>query len=271
MAKKKKKTKLETFAEAAEELNQVLGLEPPIETEGASVNELAGKIREASELLYEDDEITDATAAVIADLTEVVDELDEQEEGEEEVQDAEVVEETEFEESEEEDEEELTLEDLREEVEGLHKRKDMRLLVEEIDLFESLIEKLPDLKSGSALKGAMLKILDAEMVQTDGSDEPEEAPESKKEKPVEKKAEKLKPKKVSKPKSGTKTAQAIEYITPYIEEGKYTEKELIDITAENADIAWATAHMLIAKSKNPKYSKFKKVLQKDPETGIISF
>lgn len=162
MAKKKKKTKLETFAEAAEELNQVLGLEPPIETEGASVNELAGKIREASELLYEDDEITDATAAVIADLTEVVDELDEQEEGEEEVQDAEVVEETEFEESEEEDEEELTLEDLREEVEGLHKRKDMRLLVEEIDLFEPLIEKLPDLKSGSALKGAMLKILGAE-------------------------------------------------------------------------------------------------------------
>lgn len=227
-----KKTKLETFAEAAEELNEVLGLEPSIETEGVSVNELAEKIRQASELLYEEDEISDATAAVIADLTEDLDEPDvEEPESDDDFE--------EDDESEEEsEEEELTLEDLREEVEGLHKRKDMRLLVEEIDLFEPLIEKLPDLKSGSALKDAMLEILDAEMGQTDGSDEPEEVqeePEAEEAKPVKekpKKVKKEKPKKVEEKQGKKKGRGVIATIAQSIEDaGKkgITKEEILGI------------------------------------------
>ncbi len=200
MAKKKKQTKLEKMGKAAEELNQVLGLEPPIEIEDQTVNTLASKIREASELLFEDDEISDETAAVIADLTEDLDEPDEQEEAEEPESD------------EDEPEEELTLEDLREEVEGLGKRKDMRLLVEEIDLFEPLVERLPDLKSGSALKGAMLKHLGSLEV------EEEEAPKAKAKKGTEEKV--AAKKETPKAKPAKKAADSFEALQETIEEKK---------------------------------------------------
>lgn len=57
-----------TLIKAAKELNSVLGLDPPIETKGASKDDLEEGILKAAELIEEGDEISDATQKVLDEL-----------------------------------------------------------------------------------------------------------------------------------------------------------------------------------------------------------
>lgn len=275
----KKKTRLQRYVEAAEELNEVLGLEPQIETKDATINQIASKIREASELITEDDVFTVQTAGVIADLTGDFDEPDEEElkqiedededDFEDEDDDFEDEDEDEDEdddfEDEEEDEEELTVEDLRKEIESLYKRKQLREIVEEFEIFEDLRPKLKDLKTGDTLKKAMLDILDEELELVDDEEpEPEPAPRLE---PKKKETTKKKPR----TNGPSLTQQCREFIGTKIEEGKYTRKELEDLASQKfSDLSISSIKVIITDGKNPKYNKFDKLVIED-EKGVLSF
>lgn len=188
---KKKKTKKERFIEAAEDLNQVLGLDPAIETSKITIAELSEKLLEAKALLYEDDKLKKNTEKVLEFLSAQLETDQEQEEDEdvEESEDKQVEEpadeETEDEESdqseagekeEQEDEdaeeserepaeeaESVDLEVLREKVADAGKRKELLTMAMGDDVFSSLSEELPSLKTKASLQERMLEVIDVKL------------------------------------------------------------------------------------------------------------
>lgn len=135
----KKKDYLDQLAAAAEDLNEVLGLEPPIETDGVTKSNLESKITEAAGLLAEEDEITKGTRAIIDSLTE---QKEPEEEEEEETAKAEKM-------------EGPTLE----EVIQSSKRGQLKKLIKSEPEFESLRDRLDEFRGASSMRKAMLKIL----------------------------------------------------------------------------------------------------------------
>lgn len=184
MGKKIKKNRLALLVEAAEELNEVIGLEPAIETEGASEADLEEKLEEAARLITDEDEFTKQTESVLEEFLEAEEEEFEDEEFEEEFEDEDLEEEQEededFEDEDFEDEfedEVASLEEIREQVNGISKRKDLRIFAEEnADIFQPVIEDLPNLKSSKKLKAAMLELLD-QLENGEFEEEKIEAPE----------------------------------------------------------------------------------------------
>lgn len=288
----KKKTKKQRIILAAENLNEVLGLEPAIETEDRTAAEIAEKVLEASELLYPDDEIKPGTQKVIDYLkmkkSEATDESDDEteeddsteekeesteEESEEDQEDEEDSEEDEPEEDVEpaEEAEEVDTSEIVEKINSAKNRTGLLKIAMSEEIFAEMESELPDLKEEDALRKRMLGVIGEPVKKDPPKSEKKATPKPKKK--SEKKEEKstsTKKKKSSGKKRKTRTEKAVEYITPFIEEGTYQEKELVDMIDENCDIAWSTAHMLIAKARNPKYNKFDRLLEKD-DNGLISF
>lgn len=71
-AKKIRNKRYEALVNAAHELNELLGLEPPIDTSNTTQDKLEGMLLEAAELLEPDDRISDETAEIIESLGGVV-------------------------------------------------------------------------------------------------------------------------------------------------------------------------------------------------------
>jgi len=65
----------------------------------------------------------------------------------------------------------------------------------------------------------------------------------------------------------------VEFFTPLIAEGKYTQKELFEKAIESKNfekLAESTIRTLLTDSKNPKYNRFSKLVVKG-EGGKLSF
>lgn len=154
----KKKDYLDQLADAAEELNEVLGLEPAIETDGITKGALEDKIKEASTLLAEEDEISKATQQVLHKLTGPA----ETEQGE-----------APSEEEEETDDE--FVDSLRQSVTNAKNRKELKALAKAEPEFASIKKQLPNLKTTKELKAAMLEVLE----QAPSPSKPEPAPKAK--------------------------------------------------------------------------------------------
>lgn len=164
MAKQKKKDRWTLLAETAVELNEVLGLEPPIETNEVSEIELEEKLQEASALITPEDDFTAQTEGILAEFKHSREEPADTEQPEAEA---------------EEDEQVYSYEEIREHVDSLKKRKDLRVFAEEFpEVFEPIIEQLADIKSGAKLKEAMLERMDALLEGEEEVEETEQAPSS---------------------------------------------------------------------------------------------
>jgi len=64
-----KKLKMKDLIKAAEELNEVLGLEPSIVTKGSSEDNLISMLKEAAQLVEEGDGLSESTLVVLRNLT----------------------------------------------------------------------------------------------------------------------------------------------------------------------------------------------------------
>ena len=282
--KTKKKSELDLVVAAAEELNEVLGLEPAIDTEDVDIDDLKAKLVEASELITEDDEFTEDTAKVLESIAPEDEEEDEEFEEDEEIEDDDLEEDEEeeedddFEEEEEDEEEEDDdLEELREAVESAGKRKDLLKLAQKEEIFAELKSKLPKLKSIKALKGAMLSVLDTEEAEEAEAEEHAEEPKAKSKKAAKAKgkAKSSAKEKSSKPKkkgkSATQACRDFLEKTITAKKGKYTRKELTELAVEEfPDVAKSTIQTILTDGKNPKYNKFPKLLVED-EDGKVKF
>jgi len=156
------KDRFTLLAEAAYELNEALGLEPKIPTEDVSIETLEEKLEEACLLIREEDEFTEQTEQILPEFMPAEEEAETVEADEEEAEPEEV----EGEEAEE--EEEFTLYEIREFIEDTKKRKDLRVFAEDFpDVFPETIENLPELKTGQALKEALLEEIDEVIAETE--------------------------------------------------------------------------------------------------------
>jgi len=281
MAKKKTNAKLKSFKAAALELNEVVGIEPPIETEGVTLEELASKIKEAATLLYEDDEFSKGTEKVIAYVTkeaaegeeepeeeqeepEVSEEPEEEDEVEDEVEDAEVIEEEE--ETPAEEPETLDKDELLIQVEKAPNRKALLKIAMGEDFFDALDDEMPNLKTEEKLRAAMLGLFEE-----GGKAKPKKKSKAKKKAPK-KKAKKEIAKKPPK-KKGAKSLmqQCRDYLEDLIEEGGHTREELVEMAAEAIPgLKENSIQAVITNSKNPKYNKLSKLVVK-AEDGTLEF
>lgn len=149
----KKKDYLDQLAEAAEELNEVLGLEPPIDTDGVTKSVLEEKIIEASELLAEEDEISKSTRTILDSL--LSPDEDEEEEADLDIKGDDDVDE------EEEDDEDIEDPSLAEVVQATKKRKDLKALAKSEPEFAGIKNKISKLKTADELREVMLEALES--------------------------------------------------------------------------------------------------------------
>ena len=75
-------------------------------------------------------------------------------------------------------------------------------------------------------------------------------------------------KKVNKTK--TNSTILIEFLTPLIAKGKFTQKELIEKVSEKIGMKETSTQTLLTDARNPKYNKFEKLVVKN-DSGILSF
>jgi hypothetical protein len=89
--------------------------------------------------------------------------------------------------------------------------------------------------------------------------------------PVKKeKKEKVEKKELFAKKAST-TADRIAFISPFIEKGKFTKKQLVEkLTDKFPDLAVSSISTLLTDAKNPKYNKFPKLVIQD-DKGYLSF
>lgn len=73
-----------------------------------------------------------------------------------------------------------------------------------------------------------------------------------------------------KQKKVSRTKQVITLLTPFIEKGIHTRKELLDIVKANIEIKESTAKTILTDAKNPKYFQFERLVVED-EKGCLSF
>ena len=152
---------LDKLAEAAEDLNEVLGCDPAIETEGVTKSDLEGKIKEASGLIDPDEDVfKPATISVLESLGvspfEAAEELAEEEEEPEDEEEQEGI-------------DDPTLEEV---IASTKKRAALKQIVREEPAFEPLRKKMSKYTTVSSLKAAMK----AQLEKANGKKEPEAAP-----------------------------------------------------------------------------------------------
>lgn len=188
----KRKDYLDRLAEVAEELNEVIGLEPAIETENVTKSNLEDKIKEASTLIdWEIDEFSKNTMKVLEELgliesggseepeesnidikepeeDEQEDEPEPEQEDEPDVSDEEVVDD-----DEEDDDNEPSLEEI---VRTTERRKALKRLAKSEPEFELLRPNLKDYSNVESLREAMLAELAG-----NSEPQPEEASEEEQE------------------------------------------------------------------------------------------
>ena len=155
---------LDKLAEAAEDLNEVLGCDPAIETEGVTKSDLEGKIKEASGLIDPDEDVfKPATISVLESLGvspfEAAEELAEEEEEPEDEEEQEGI-------------DDPTLEEV---IASTKKRAALKQIVREEPAFEPLRKKMSKYTTVSSLKAAMK----AQLEKANGKKEPEAAPKTK--------------------------------------------------------------------------------------------
>lgn len=72
-------------------------------------------------------------------------------------------------------------------------------------------------------------------------------------------------------KEKTKTQKRVEFLTPLINEGKYTRTQLLDLFLEQfSDAPRSTIHTMLIDAKNPRYNKFDRLVVED-ENKIMRF
>ncbi len=239
----------------AKELNEVMeGLNPPIDEE-ANVSDLTATIREAITFIDpEVDKFSKATQAVIDELSDP----------------------TPIEEGIKEKEEKAPP-TLWEMVDDCQKISDLKDLAKTNAEFKSIRSKLNSFKTADILRDAMLDILEESANKQKMADkihkqniadapinqkkvvEEEKEPEVKEVK-EEEKAPEVKEKKPRAAKQSTLVGK-IEFFTPLIRSGKYTQKELVEQgLVEYPHLVRSTLQTFLTDSKNKKYNKFPKLV-----------
>jgi hypothetical protein len=252
MAKKSK------YQIAAEEINELPGFDQGIELEEGDEVIIKG-IQEANEFINDEDDLSKETRAVIEEVMNVnkpkkpasrtpvnkkpAPAPDPEPEPEEEDDEPDGV-------------------NLMEDIEGAETLKDLKELAEENpDIFSEV--NLKKYKDVEKLREAM--VLAATV-------EPEEEED---EKPVAKKAVKKDAKsdteKLPRGSKGTATKERVEYLTPFVEKGKYNKAQLIEMLEKKFPDATKTGLItLLTDCKNPKYNKFDRLVVQDAN-GIYKF
>jgi len=272
--KNEEKDRWTLLAEAAVELNEVLGLEPEIETEEVTEAYLEEKVGEACSLVREDDEFTDQTDQIVAEFLQsdedaVEEETDSEETSEVETEMAETTnageEVEEAEEVEGEDAEEYSLAEIREFVEGTKKRKDLRVFAQEFpDTFKPVIDEMNEggLRSGEDFKESMLSRLDELEADEEDFEVVDDADESDVD-PADEKSSSSSSNKGGK----SMTQEAREFLIPLLEEGNHSQKELREMVVENG-CSKATASVILSDSKNPDYNSFDRLVVENEEGNL---
>ena len=147
---------------------------------------------------------------------------------------------------------------LEEEIDDAQSMKVLKDIVKVYDELKELRGTLTKYKTKEALKADMLAIL--------GKEEAEKPA-----KEVEKKdAPKVEKSTAPKKKKAT-PAERIAFLTPLIEKGKLTQKELVEkAAAKFPEVSPSTLNTILTNGKNPKYNQFETLLKKDAE-GVITF
>ena len=157
----KKKDYIDKLADAATELNQVMGLDPQIQVEDVTQGYLEKQILEASNHIEPQDEFSKQSQKIIDQLREQLEEEEEEEADESDAQEPEEGEPEEEEESaEEEEESEAESVDLENIVKGAKKRRDLRDIAKQYNEFSEI--NLKSYESTKELREAMLELLSSE-------------------------------------------------------------------------------------------------------------
>ena len=229
------------LVKAAEEMNEVLDLDPQISTgKAAKIDEIIAEIKEAAQVIEEDDEFSDETLAVLKELGCI--EIEEGSSKEEE--EAGTDDDPDDDKQEEEKEEDLpTL------IAGTAKLAALKDLVNEHDEFKKLRKSLDGytgIHGPKALKADMMEVLGI------SSEKASPAPTQK----------------TGKPK---KTGEKIAFFTGLIEEGKYTQSEIMEKgQKEYPEASVGGLRTILTDGKNPKYNRFAKLIVVKAD-GILCF
>jgi hypothetical protein len=236
---------------AAAELNDKLGIEPPIDTK-AKIGPLTEAFTEALALIAPDDKFSDKTQAIIDEVLGGGEDGGEGENGEG-------------------DGEEPSLKD---QVDAADARADLVELVKTNPVFKGVGAKLASYKTSKDLRGAMMAVLEAE-----------EAAQQQQAEEIHEKNIASKPVRVGKDTPAGKTpvtkerfaakkstgAERVDFLTPLIQSGKYTKAELVEkANKEFPDVSASTFQTMLTDAKNPKYNKFAKLVVQ-AEDGTLSF
>lgn len=239
----------------AEELNDVLGLDPEINVKG-KVKKLQQEIIEAGQLIDPvGDEFTDETWAVLEELgaaSRPGEESGVQEEGVEDAPDA----------VEEQEEQEEEAGELVEDFKAAKKLVELKEVAEAWECFEKL-----DLDSYAGLQGP--KKLRADMLEC----LPDEIREQLEPKPVGKgKVDKPAKAATGGPRPSSEEVKARNgLIESLIAAGKYTRADILDaVTKAYPNVNRSTVNTMLTDAKNPKYNRFSKLAVED-ENKIMGF
>lgn len=173
------KIKRDQLVAAAKDLNKVLGLEPPINTNTTKEKELVTALSEVVDMIDETDEIKDSTREVLVQLGFIqpdVEDVDDDESEEEDEADAEVnedVEELEQEEDEDVEPTPPTIEELKELISESNSTKELKEIIKrEAELFEGFTPSAK-VKNVIDLRTAMLDFLEKDDVVKEQEEEEE--------------------------------------------------------------------------------------------------
>lgn len=145
----------------------------------------------------------------------------------------------------------IATQEIRDEVNGAENLKALREVAKNYDVFKSYRSELSSYKKVEKLREKMLKSLEGE----------------EEEKPAEEKSIK---KTINKNGKATLN-EIVEFLTPFIEKGGYTKKELIEKAAEEYPEQRTSIATILTDGKNPKYSKFPKlIIQENEELAFKS-
>ena len=262
MAKKTKQ--LMSLKDLAKEMNDVMGLKPAIKTVAIKEDALLDLIKKAAINIEPETDIDEFSEEAVETLKEMALWPDEDPEPEEDPD-------KEPEEDPEEDENAAMIETIK----ACNDIKDLKIMVKSHDAFSRMRKRATTMFDRNELKTQMLLALGCEDFSADSEEEKEEKkPVSKKDKApalvakAEKKTEKKEEKSAGKKPSLTPVA--IEFLTPLIAKGKFTQKELIEKVSEKIGMKETSTQTLLTDARNPKYNKFEKLVVKN-DSGILSF
>lgn len=225
-----------------------------------SIEDITTLFRSAIPLIEPTDKFTETTKAVIDEMSK---------NGTEEKEEKEEVPEPEL--------------SLVEEIETSTTLKELKAIALVEDSFKSIKGKLSSYKKADDLREAMLELLKdeeeeaqkkaEELHKKNIGDAPvrtgkgKSSDEAKEEEPKEEKKEK----KPSDPGKKTSLTEKIEFFTPLIKSGKYTQKDLVELAVKQfPKLTKSTFQTFLTDGKNVKYSKFNPLLVADAD-GKIHF